>query len=269
MNPPHQTTPPERGPDSSTSSVSCDEAARLMISASAADVQTRYGGTVEVWTIHHERDLVYASGPRLQLWGGMQLWWRFLDDQGTPHRAELQIVQSQYKSEARASLILQIVAVEIDRATREHDRCAVTGSVSLTAVHCERIVDTDRLRATFRDLSLSGVALHVDDDRVQPGDRFVLRTRFIEGAIDTDIRVARVLELPGGRDLLVGAFFLQPTVQLAAIVEQVMQRFGQHRHTRGSSGIRASLGIAPQVTTPMHRPVTAATAALFQRPGLA
>lgn len=270
MNPPHQTTPPERGPDSNTSSISCDEAARLMISASAADVETRYGGgTIEVWTIHHERDLVYASGPRLQLWGGMQLWWRFLDDQGTPHRAELQIVQSQYKSDARATLVLQVVAVEVDRAARRYDRCAVTGSVSLTAVHCARIVDTDRLRATFRDLSLSGVALHVDDDRVKQGDRFVLRTRFIEGAIDTDIRVARVLELPGSRGLLVGAFFVQPTAQLAAIVEQVMARFGQHRHTTVGSGIRASLGIAPQVATPMYRPVTVATSALFPRPGLA
>jgi hypothetical protein len=216
-----------------------------------------------VWTIRHDRDRVYASGPRLQRWGGMQLWWRFLDDQGTPHRAELQILQSQYKSDARSSVILQVVAVEIDRATRGHDRCAVTGSVSLTAVHCERIVDTDRLRATLRDLSLSGVALHVDDGSVQPGDRFVLRTRFIEGAIDTEIRVARVLELPGDRGLLVGGFFVQPTAELAAIVEQVSTRFGQHRHTIGSSGIRALLGISPQVATPMDRLVTAATPALF------
>jgi hypothetical protein len=183
----------------------------------------------------------------------MQLWWRFLDNQGMPHRAELHIVESRYKSDARASLTLQIVAVAVDRAARLHDRCAVTGSVSLTAVHCERIVDTDRVVATFHDLSLSGVGLLVTDDRVRLKDRFLLRTRFIEGAIVTEVRVARIVQLPGGRGLLVGAPFLQPAAQLGAIVEQVMTRFGRYRNAVDTAGIRDLLGITPEVATPGDR----------------
>jgi PilZ domain len=213
-----------------------------MVAASAAEVAPQFGGAIEVWTIQSERDLVYASGPRLQLWGGMQIWWRFLDEQGMPHRAELEILESRYKSDTRASLMLKVVAVEADRATRLHERWAVTGAASLTAVHCRRIVDTDRLRATFRDLSLSGVALLVDDVRVQPGDRFLMRSRFIEGAIDTEVRVARVQQHPGSRAVLVGAFFLHPTAQLGATVERVIARFGSYRHTAAGSGIRESLG---------------------------
>ena len=90
--------------DPNTDMVTCADAARLMVAASAADVETRSGGAVEVWTIQSDGDLVHASGPRLLLWGGMQLWWRFLDHQGMPHRAELHIVESRYKSDARASL---------------------------------------------------------------------------------------------------------------------------------------------------------------------
>jgi hypothetical protein len=269
MNSAHPITPPPGDLDPSTDMVTCADAARLMVAASAADVETRYGGAVEVWTIESDGDLVHASGPRLLLWGGMQLWWRFLDHQGMPHRAELHIVESRYKSDARASLTLQIVAVAVDRAARLHDRCAVTGSVSLTAVHCDRIVDTDSVPATFYDLSLSGVALLVNDDRVRLEDRFLLRTRFIEGAIDTDVRIARVVQLPAGQGLLVGASFLQPTAQLAAIVEQVVTRFGRHRHAVDTAGIRELLGITPEVATPGDRPVFGSIPAFGAYPGMA
>jgi hypothetical protein len=249
--------------------ISCAEAAHLMVTASVADVETRDGGTLEVWTINSTGDVVHASGPRLQLWGGMQVWWRFLDEQGTPYRAEVHIVESRFKSDSRASLILRVAAVVADTASRLHQRCAVTGSASLTAVNCDRIVDTDQLQATFHDLSQSGAALIVADGRVRVGDRFLLRTRFIEGTIETDVRIARVLRTPGSQGRLVGAFFLEPTPQLAAIVEQVMTRFGQHRHTAGGRGIRESLGIDRDLGTPGQGRVTAAGPAPILRPGIA
>jgi hypothetical protein len=223
--------------------MSCAEVARLMVAASAVDVEMRDGGTVEVWTIAAACDTVRASGPRLQLWGGMQLSWRFLDSQGKPHRAEIDVIESRFKSNMRADLTLQVMAVTADQAARGHARTSVTGSAALTAVNCERIVDTDRLQAAFRDLSLSGMGLVVFDERVRPGDRFLLRSRFMEGAVDADVRVARVSPTPNGEGLLVGAFFLHPTPSLAATVQAVVDRFGQHRHSTSGMGIRQTLGI--------------------------
>ena len=122
---------------------------------------------------------------------------------------------------------------------------------------------------TFHDLSLSGVALLVNDDRVRLEDRFLLRTRFIEGAIDTDVRVARVVQLPGGRGLLVGASFLQPTAQLGAIIEQVTTPFGRYRHAVDTAGIRELLGIIPEVATPGDRPVFRPIPEFGAYPGMA
>ena len=231
MNPRPHIASAEPCPKATAPAMSCPDAARRMVAASAADVETRDGGTVEVWTITSEGDTVHASGPRLQLWGGMQLSWRFLDEHGTPFRAELDVLESRFKSTARADLVLQVRAVTSDRASRAHVRCPITGAASLTAVNCERIVDTDRLHAAFHDLSLSGMALIVFDERVRPGDRFLLRSRFMEGAIDADIRVARVSPAPGGQGVLVGAFFLDPTPRLAAVVQAITDRFGQHRRS--------------------------------------
>ena len=243
MNPRPDLVPANRGPTSSASVLSCAEVARLMVAASAVDVEMRDGGTVEIWTIAATSGTVQASGPRLQLWGGMQLSWRFLDSQGKPYRAEIDVLEARFKSSTRAALTLQVMAVTADQAARRHARTSVTGVAALTAVNCERIVDTDRLHAAFRDLSLSGMGLVVFDERVRPGDRFLLRSRFMEGTVDADVRVAHVSPTPTGKGLLVGAFFLHPTPSLAATVQAVIDRFGQHRHPTSGTGIREVLGM--------------------------
>jgi hypothetical protein len=243
MTPRPQITPAQSGPTASPPTVSCSEAARLIVEASAADVETRTGGLVEVWTIAANGDTVRGSAPRLQIWGGMQLSWRYIDDAGTPYRVEIDVVESRFKSKARADVTLRVMAVTADSSSRADTRWPVTGTASLTAVNCERIVDTDRLRAGFYDLSLSGIALIVSDERVRPGDRFLLRSRFMEGSIDSDVRVARVAPAPDGRGFLVGTFFLHPSPSLAATVQAIIDRFGQHRRLTSETGIRQALGI--------------------------
>jgi hypothetical protein len=243
MNPRAQLAPAKARPGTTVPTISCSDAAQLMVEASSIDVETRDGGTIEVWTIAAAGDVVHASGPRLQVWGGMQLSWRFLDEHGTPHRVEIDVVESRFKSNTRADLVLQVMALTTDRSSRAYVRYPVTGAASLTAVSCERIVDTDVLRADFRDVSLSGIALVAGDDRVRPGDRFLLRTRFMEGMIASDIRVARVSRIPGSEDVLIGAFFLDPTPKLAEIVQAVIDRFSRHRDATGRDGIRDALGI--------------------------
>jgi hypothetical protein len=239
------------------------EVARRMVEASTVDVEGPDGVVIEAWTIEAAGDTVRASAPRLKLWAGMQLWWRFLDESGIPQRAELDLLEAQFKSDSRAAILLQVVAVTPDQASRKHKRCLVSGSVLLTAVNCERIVDTDHVRAVLHDLSVSGVALVTHDERVRPGDRLALRTRFIDGALDSHIRVARVSHRPGSGDILLGALFLDPTDELVATVERVMGRFGTHRRAEVGQPIRASLGIsaedhAPTGDTPeRHTPLFA------------
>ena len=132
----------------------------------------------------------------------MQLWWRFLDDEEYPHRAEVRVVEAYFASTSRAALVLDVVAVEPDRAARRHARRPVSGSATLTAVECERLAGTERIGAALHDISASGVGLVVTDDRIRSGDRFVFRARLPEGPVDTHVRVARVSRRPGRRAAL-------------------------------------------------------------------
>ena len=153
---------------------------------------------------------VHASGAHLEAWAGMQLWWRFLDDEEYPHRAEVRVVEASFASTSRAALVLDVVAVEPDRAARRHARRPVSGSATLTAVECERLAGTERIGAALHDISASGVGLVVTDDRIRSGDRFVFRARLPEGPVDTHVRVARVSRRPGGGRLFIGAAILAP-----------------------------------------------------------
>jgi PilZ domain-containing protein len=195
----------EHGSTSRPARISCPAAARRMVAASAVDMETGDGELVEARATRSAGRIVHASGPHLDAWAGMQLWWRFLDEAEYPHRAEVRVVEAQFASASRAALVLEVAAVEPDRAARRHARRPVSGSATLTAVECECIAGTDSIGAALHDISESGVGLVVTDDRVRPGDRFAFRARLPEGPVDTHVRVARVSRRPGGGRLFVGA----------------------------------------------------------------
>jgi hypothetical protein len=222
-----------------------------MVAASAVNLEPDAlepdaGGVIEVWTIEATGDTVRASGPRLQIWAGMRLGWRYLDGRGVPRWAEVHVLDAVFKSDSRSALTLQVVAVTPDRASRKHARLPVSGSVLLTAVNCDRIVDRDQVHAALQDLSVSGVALVTHDGRVRSGDRLALRIRFMEGTLDAQVRVARVSQGAAGGAILLGASFIEPTQDLLATAERVMERFGTHRPSDGEQPTRHSLGLATE-----------------------
>ena len=195
----------EHGPATRPARISCPAAARRMVAAAALDMETGDGGLVEARAIRSAGRTVHASGPHLEAWAGMQLWWRFLDEGEYPHRAEVRVVEAHFASSSRAALVLDVVAVEPDRAARRHARRPVSGAATLTAVECECLAGTERIVAALHDISESGVGMVVTDDRVRSGDRFAFRARLPDGPVDTHVRVARVSRRPGGRRLFVGA----------------------------------------------------------------
>jgi hypothetical protein len=195
----------EHGPAIRPARISCSAAARRMVAASAVDMETGDGEFVEARAIRSTGRTVHASGPHLEAWAGMRLWWRFLDEGEYPHRAEVRVVEAYFASSSRAALVLEVEAVEPDRAARRHARRPVSGPATLTAVECECLAGTERIVAALHDISESGVGMVVTDDRVRSGDRFAFRARLPEGPVDTHVRVARVSRRPGGGRLFVGA----------------------------------------------------------------
>jgi PilZ domain-containing protein len=200
----------EHGPATRPARISCPAAARRMVAASAIDLETDDGGWVEARAIRSNGRTVHANGPYIERWMDMRLWWRFLDEGEYPHRAEVRVVEAHVGTTSQAALVLEVAAVEPDRAARRHARRPVSGSATLTAVECECLAGTERIVAALHDISASGIGLVVTDDRVRSGDRFLFRARLPEGPVDTHVRVARVSRRPGRGRLFVGAAILDP-----------------------------------------------------------
>ena len=86
------------------------EAAALLVDASAIDVDTDRGDTIELWTIASDGATVTGSGPRLLVAEGMQITCR-LAHGGHPIEIKAVIEEAEYRSSSRASLVLQVVDV--------------------------------------------------------------------------------------------------------------------------------------------------------------
>jgi hypothetical protein len=202
------------------------EAAALLVEASAIDVDTDRGETIEIWTIASEGDVVTASGPRLSVAGGMAISCR-LTHAGQPIRIDAVIDEAEFRSQARASLVLRVVGVAMHGYRRSTERLAVSSAASLRAVICDRIVPEEVVPVTLTDLSDGGCAITLTDNRVREGDRMTLTARFLEGEFTADARVVRVHSI--GPDVYTaGCYFIGSPAASQAVLERVLARLAGH-----------------------------------------
>jgi hypothetical protein len=201
--------------------------AGLLVDASAIEVTTDGGISVEVWTISSDSAFVRASAPRLQVAQHMQLVTRLSVD-GVPHVVTLAIEKADVQSQTRAALLLRVVSADVDGYQRQSDRLNLSAAATLTALVCGRVVPGEQIAATVTDLSETGAGLRTVDNRPRGTDLMHLYCRFLEGAIDSDVRVMRVASEPSGTSIL-GCAFIPPARQ-SDLVQRVLARLaGDHR----------------------------------------
>ncbi len=87
------------------------------------------------------------------------------------------------------------------------------------------MVPGESIATTIVDLSESGVGLTTTDDRLRAGDRFMFTSRFLEGAIIGEVRVAYVAQSSSPGVLIAGCFFLD-RAPLADVINRVLARLG-------------------------------------------
>ena len=167
------------------------EAAALLVEASAIDVDTDRGETIELWTISSDGVAWSASGPRLAVAGGMTVTCR-LAQGGRPIQVEAVIEEAEYRSQARASLTLRVVDVATHGYRRRTERLSMSSAASLRAMICDRIVPDEVIPVTLTDLSDAGCAMTLTDNRIREGDRMALTARFLEGEVTADVRIVRI-----------------------------------------------------------------------------
>ena len=219
-------------------------AASALVSSSVIEVETDRGDTIELWTIASDGDTVSASGPRLAVADGMKLTCRLVGDRGVQTVSAV-VEAAEYRSAARASLRLRIVDVAIEEYQRRAPRLSVRAAATLRATVSDRVVPGESLAITMVDLSESGVGLTTTDDRLRAGDRFMFTSRFLEGAIIGEVRVAYVAQSSSPGVFIAGCFFLdraaagrrhQSSAGAAWRRQSAGSRFGARRAGAGRAG---------------------------------
>lgn len=200
------------------------EAAAMLVEASAIDVDTDRGETIELWTIASDGDSLSASGPRLAVAGGMTVTCR-LSHAGMPILVEAVIEEAEYRSQARASLTLRVTDVAGHGYRRSSERLSVHTAASLRALVCERVVPNEVIPVTLTDLSSAGCAVSMTDSRPREGDRMALTARFLEGEVHADVRIMRV-HSPSPDVYTVGCRFIAATALAQGVLERVLDRLG-------------------------------------------
>jgi PilZ domain len=202
------------------------EAAALLVDASAIDVDTDRGDTIELWTIASDGATVTGSGPRLLVAEGMQITCR-LAHGGHPIEIKAVIEEAEYRSSSRASLVLHVVDVLAHGYRRRSERLSVTSPASLRAVICERVVTDEVIPVTLSDMSEAGCSVTLTDSRPRSGDRMVLSARFLEGEIVMDVRIVRV-QSPSPDVYTAGCYFISATADALSVLEKVLARLAGH-----------------------------------------
>lgn len=202
--------------------MSLDAVAGLLVDASVIEVSTDRGTSVEVWTISCDGTHVRASAPRLQVAEQMQLTAR-LSINDRPHTITLLIEEANVQSQARASLLLRVLSAQPAGYQRQSERIDLAATATLTALVCDRVVPNEQIPGQITDLSETGARITTLDTRPRSDDRMHLYSRFLEGAIDCDVRIMRASGEPDGINIL-GCAFLEPHSETTAVVQRVLAR---------------------------------------------
>jgi hypothetical protein len=215
------------------------EAAAMLVEASAIDVETERGDTIELWTISNDGATVMGSAPRLMVAEGMQITCRMAHG-GHPIEVRAVIDSAEYRSESRAAVVLQVLDVLAHGYRRRSERLSVSTAASMRALICERVVTDEIIPVRLTDLSEAGCSVTLTDSRPRSGDRMILTARFLEGEMVVDVRIVRT-HSPRPDVFVAGCYFISASVEAQGVLQKVLSRLAGHaRPAADLGGIHAA-----------------------------
>lgn len=210
------------------------EAAAMLVEASAIDVETERGDTIELWTISNAGATVTGSAPRLLVAEGMQVTCRMAHG-GHPIEVRAVIDSAEYRSESRAAIVLQVVDVLAHGYRRRSERLSVSTAASLRALICERVVTDEVIPVHLTDLSEAGCSVTFTDSRPRSGDRMILTARFLEGEMTVDVRIVRT-HSPRPDVYIAGCYFISASIDAQGVLQKVLSRLAGHARPAADLG---------------------------------
>jgi hypothetical protein len=218
------------------------EGADAMVAASALDLETDTGDTINVWTIAREGAFVRASAPRLEVRAGMRLVCRLVIGT-TPHLIVLVVAEAVGHSAMRATIRLEVVSARVDPLRRKFQRADLEVPVTLTARICQRVVPDEAVSGVIHNVSEGGVGVVVADLRPRDKDLYRLELRSFEGVVRQEIRVQSRRPGPRPGSQLLGCEFMFVSSNTVDVMRKLSVRL-THRTVDGGPALRDELGIA-------------------------
>ena len=217
------------------------EAAALLVEASAFDVDTDRGETIEIWTIASDGDTVTGQRPAPV---GRRRHDRLVPARRTPASRSRSTPSSTRPNSARRPGVAR--PARRRRLThgyrRRTERLGVSSAASLRAVICDRVVPDEVIPVALTDLSDAGGAMNLTDNRLREGDRMALTARFLEGEFTAEVRIVRV-HSPSPDVYTAGCYFISAPAAAQGVLERVLARLAGHARPAADMGaLRDTLG---------------------------
>jgi hypothetical protein len=184
-----------------------------------ADVETDFGQIVTLRLIDQRGARLHASAARLTVVEGMKLTGRVIDRQSLPWLVSI-VCRSAAERDATADLTLDVTDIRGDDQ-RTAGRLDLSTELTLHVVSSTSLRGADELRGQIVNLSRDGLAFTATEP-LAAGDRLRFHARFLEGAIEGELRVVSLRATAGER--IVGCWFTEVEPSARAVIDRILNR---------------------------------------------
>jgi hypothetical protein len=206
-----------------------------------ADVETEYGQIVTVWLIDQLGARLHASAARLTVVEGMKLTGRVVDRESLPWLVSM-VCRDAVERDATADLTLDVTGIRGDDQ-RTNPRLDVAIGVTLHVVSSTTLQEADEVRGQIVNLSRGGLAFTATEP-LASGDRLRFYARFLEGAIEGELRVASLRTMAGDR--IIGCWFTEVDPAARRVIDHVLDRSLSESRSVSYPEVRALFHDEPQ-----------------------
>jgi hypothetical protein len=176
------------------------------------------GREIDLTPASHDGTRLTVTAERLRIGDRGELTARVHGDDLRPWILRLSVESAAYHTPELALVELRARGIRLDERHRQADRTPLGGHARLVAVNCQDVVDGDVVEGSIVDVSDTGVAL-LTRRLLRQGDRLQFTGRFFATVVEAEVRVARVTESAGQRQ--VGCMFIHITPADRAKLRQI------------------------------------------------
>jgi hypothetical protein len=184
-----------------------------------ADVETEYGQVVTIRLIDQSGARLHASAARLTVVEGMKLTGRVVDRGSLPWLVSM-VCRTASERDATADLTLDVTDIRGDDQRRT-GRLDLTTGLTLHVVRSTALRQAEEVRGQIVNLSREGLAFTATEP-LAAGDRLRFHARFLEGAIEGELRVASLRTVAGDR--VIGCWFTEVDPGARAVIDRILDR---------------------------------------------